>query len=433
MKNQKIRKNKILGGGEPNLRSKFGAKEFYFFLFSGFFLVATLLFTAVPVSAQVIGNFDFLKGIVPCDTSYASAPCTVCHFYKLLQNIINFLLLMSTSLVTLMAIYIGFLFLFSGGSQKNITDAKSKLWLLVWGLVWVLGSWLVLNTVINFFTVIGKPGPFPTPWNQISCEISKSSGGENPGGGNPGGGTIDFSDHIFDDVHIAVDTKTDVVTVVDESESKTTTFDLSEGTGIAYVRDKYPNVFIIGGDIPMQNAVKLREGLDLVYAQLPDEYKNLKNSYILVSANQEMHDQMVIASGGDPKNFQDGRSFVSNVENNNTMVLGSIAGGETSYSIKETLVHELAHQRDGALNSGRHGGDIEWEEIYFDAKEAGAFVSDYAKTNKAEDLAETITVATLGDDAYRMAYTGNGPKDEILAKKYEYLKNKGYIKNIPPR
>ena len=131
-------------------------------------VVSSLLF--VPMAqAQVIGNWDFLDGIVPCGTSYASAPCTVCHFYKLLQNIINFLLLMSTSLVTLMAVYIGFLFLFSGGSQKNITDAKSKLWLLVWGLVWVLGSWLVLNTIINFFTVIGKSSEFPLPWNQISC------------------------------------------------------------------------------------------------------------------------------------------------------------------------------------------------------------------------------------------------------------------------
>ena len=334
-----------------------------------------------------------------------------------------------------MAVYIGFLFLLSGGSPKKIEDAKSKLWLLVWGLVWVLGSWLVLNTIINFITIIGKPGgPFPTPWNQISCEVSRSSGGGNSSGGNIGGGTIDFSDHIFDDVNIAVDNETNVVTVVDESENRTTTFDLpTEGTGIAYVREQYPNVFIIGGDIPMQDAVRLRNGLDLVYAQLPDDYKNLENSYILVPANQEMHDQMVVASGGDPRNYQDGRSFVSNVERNNTMVLGSIAGGETSYSLKETLVHELVHQRDGVVNSGRHGGDNEWVDIYIEARQANAFVSDYAKTNVAEDLAETVTVATLGDDAYRMAYTGDGPKDEILAKKYEYLKNKGYIKNIPPK
>ena len=147
------------------------------------FSFSLLIFNSTPVVAQVIGDWSFREGIVPCGIgpttiigsdgkaipNPAFIPCTVCHFYKLLQNIINFLLLMSTSLVTLMAVYIGFLFLFSGGSQKNITDAKSKLWLLVWGLVWVLGSWLVLNTIINFFTVIGKSSEFPLPWNQISC------------------------------------------------------------------------------------------------------------------------------------------------------------------------------------------------------------------------------------------------------------------------
>ena len=126
-------------------------------------------------SAQVIGNLDFLKGIVPCGTTYASQPCTVCHFYKLLQNIINFFLYISAALVTLMATYIAFLFMFSGGSPAKITDAKSKLWLLVWGLVWILGSWLVLNTVINFITIIGKPGPFPLPWNQVQCQIEVSA------------------------------------------------------------------------------------------------------------------------------------------------------------------------------------------------------------------------------------------------------------------
>lgn len=145
--------------GRPSAQGKI------YFCFGFFLIVFFLLF--IPVAqAQVIGNLDFLKGIVPCGTSYASAPCTVCHFYKLVQNIINFLLLVSSSLVTLMAIYIAFLFLFSGGSPQKITDAKNKLWLLIWGLVWILGSWLVLNTIITEFA---NPGVFPTPWYQISC------------------------------------------------------------------------------------------------------------------------------------------------------------------------------------------------------------------------------------------------------------------------
>ena len=121
---------------------------------------------AVPAQAQVIGNLDFLKGIVPCGTSYAQAPCTVCHFYKLLQNIINFILYITASLATLMATFIAFLFLFSGGSPQRITDAKSKLWLLVLGIAWVLGSWLLINTILNF---VVNPQVFPMPWNQIKC------------------------------------------------------------------------------------------------------------------------------------------------------------------------------------------------------------------------------------------------------------------------
>ncbi|MDP2945848.1 MAG: pilin [bacterium] len=137
-------------------------------------------------------DFEFLKGIVPCGTSYASHPCTVCDFYVLIQNIINFILFMLAPLATLAAVYIAFLFMFSGGSPAKITDAKGKLWLVVIGIFWVLGSWLVLNTIINFITVIGKSGDFPMPWSQINCEVSQpsstSAGGASGGGGGTGGG-----------------------------------------------------------------------------------------------------------------------------------------------------------------------------------------------------------------------------------------------------
>ncbi len=108
-------------------------------------------------------------------TAAEAQPCTVCHFFVLIQNIINFILYVFASLTTLMAIYIAFLFMFSGGSPAKITDAKGKLWLVIIGIFWVLGSWLVLNTIINFITVIGEPGPFPMPWNQINCSVSQPS------------------------------------------------------------------------------------------------------------------------------------------------------------------------------------------------------------------------------------------------------------------
>ena len=158
------------------------------------FSFSFLIFNSTPVAAQVLGNWDFLNGIVPCGrcaqfsigsdgraicvqpsegaTSEQAQPCTICHFFVLIQNIINFLLYVFASLATLMAVYIAFLFMFSGGSPAKITEAKEKLWLLVIGIFWVLGSWLVLNTILNF--IVNK-SVFPWPWNQIRCEVSRPS------------------------------------------------------------------------------------------------------------------------------------------------------------------------------------------------------------------------------------------------------------------
>ena len=136
---------------------------FYFGCFGFLMIVFLLLLFAAPASAA---------GLVPCGTTANPRMCTVCDFFKLIQNIINFFLFVSVPLVTLAAIYIAFLFMFSGGSPKRIEDAKSKLWLVVWGIFWIFGSWLVLNTVLN---IVAKQSVFPWPWNQINCSVSAPS------------------------------------------------------------------------------------------------------------------------------------------------------------------------------------------------------------------------------------------------------------------
>ncbi|MBU2082001.1 hypothetical protein KKH14_01085 [Patescibacteria group bacterium] len=107
-----------------------------------------------------------ITGLVPCGTNYASHACTVCDFFVLLQNIINLFIAITIPLGTIAAVYIAFLFMTSGGSSSKITDAQGKLWLVLLGIFWVLGSWLVLNTILN---IVANPGAFPWPWNEISC------------------------------------------------------------------------------------------------------------------------------------------------------------------------------------------------------------------------------------------------------------------------
>ncbi len=140
-------------------------------LFSIFYI---LFFISAASAASIIPS-----SLVPCGQgsptilqdgkaapNSAFRACTFCDFFVLIQNIINLILAIFASLTVLMAAYIAFLFMFSGGSPQKITDAKSKLWLLVIGIFWVLGSWLVLNTILNF---IVDPKVFPLPWNKINC------------------------------------------------------------------------------------------------------------------------------------------------------------------------------------------------------------------------------------------------------------------------
>jgi hypothetical protein len=131
-----------------------------------------LFLIAFPLIVQA-DVFDTIKnGLVPCGTTANPKMCTVCDLFKLLQNIINFMLYVAAPLATLAAVYIGILFLISGGNPKLITMARTNLWYLVLGIFWVLGSWLVLNTIINFAV---DPGVFKLPWNQIDCSVSAPS------------------------------------------------------------------------------------------------------------------------------------------------------------------------------------------------------------------------------------------------------------------
>jgi len=127
-------------------------------------------------------------------TSDQANPCTVCDFFVLLKNIINLILLIFASLATLAVIYIAFLFMFSGGSPAKITDAKGKLLLVVIGIFWVLGSWLVLNTILNL--VIDK-SVFPWPWNQVNCTVSKPTIPYSASKVSGGIGTGNSDDSIF--------------------------------------------------------------------------------------------------------------------------------------------------------------------------------------------------------------------------------------------
>lgn len=108
-------------------------------------------------------------GLVPCGGP-GEEMCTLCDFFKLGQNIINFLLEdVALPLTTVMIAVGGVTLAISGGSPKRLELGKKILTSAVIGLIVVLASWLIINTIINLLSGGEQPTGFPWPWNEIQC------------------------------------------------------------------------------------------------------------------------------------------------------------------------------------------------------------------------------------------------------------------------
>lgn len=103
--------------------------------------------------------------LVPCGYG-VGAPCTLCDLLVMVNNIVNFLTAISISIATIMILWGGFLLLMAAGNEEKLKSAKSVLTTAIIGLVIVLVSWIIINTLIVFF---GSSSGFPWPWYQINC------------------------------------------------------------------------------------------------------------------------------------------------------------------------------------------------------------------------------------------------------------------------
>lgn len=87
------------------------------------------------------------QGLVPCQ----GVDCTEENLYELIVNIINFMIQwLAFPLVVIFFLWGGFLFLTSGGSPTRIEQGKKAITGAIIGLVIVLTSVVVINTILQF-------------------------------------------------------------------------------------------------------------------------------------------------------------------------------------------------------------------------------------------------------------------------------------------
>jgi hypothetical protein len=119
------------------------------FILTGLVLISILLLF-LPISLTQ-------GGLVPnaCSKQPSLDNCNLCTLLELVKNIINFLIYtVAPALVGIFVAYGGIMLLISGGSEEKVQSGKDAIFKAITGYLIVLGSWVIINTILNTFSTI---------------------------------------------------------------------------------------------------------------------------------------------------------------------------------------------------------------------------------------------------------------------------------------
>jgi len=117
-------------------------------------------------------------GIVPCGLTEddpkqegdQTIPCSFCHFFVLINNIIKFVMFtLVPSIAVLMLIVGGVMFFFAGAKPDMLIRAKGVITSVLIGLVIIFCAWVAVNTIITKIGIVESPALLQ--WHNIDCPI----------------------------------------------------------------------------------------------------------------------------------------------------------------------------------------------------------------------------------------------------------------------
>ncbi len=107
-------------------------------------------------------------GLVPCGGAGEPA-CQICHLWQLFSNVINFMIFKLTLPIGVFMIVIaGLMYLISAGEEKKIQLAKNIILNVVIGIVLIMSSWLIVDTLIKTLaSQSSESGQVIWAWNEF--------------------------------------------------------------------------------------------------------------------------------------------------------------------------------------------------------------------------------------------------------------------------
>jgi hypothetical protein len=128
--------------------------------------ISVLLLLLIPGMTYAIG--DIPSKLVPCDGALGNV-CDACDLVELGQNILNWLIGITVFLVGIALAVGGLMLVMSAGDQGKRTRAKEIFTNAIVGLIILLASWLIVDTLLKVFLPDDGVLKGFGPWNQIQC------------------------------------------------------------------------------------------------------------------------------------------------------------------------------------------------------------------------------------------------------------------------
>src|SRR3972149_7230637 len=140
------------------------------------FIVLALAFLIIAAPLVSFAEYDSAKGLVPCGTSMNKEPCSLCHLYVLVQNVLDFMMWTIAPIVAVLAVGIaGFKIMISGEKPGLRADGFKIIQTTVIGLAIMFAGWVLINEALLFFTgpdkdqATGAAKILNNPWSQVTC------------------------------------------------------------------------------------------------------------------------------------------------------------------------------------------------------------------------------------------------------------------------
>jgi hypothetical protein len=129
---------------------------------------------------QANGETVHYEGVVPCgksqpspgESSQVTMDCQFCHFFVMIEGIIDVVLFkIIPPIAVLMLLIGGVMFMFGGGNPAILARGKTIMTSVAIGLVIIFAAWLIINVffaALNF-SEFGLSVTGPDKWSQINC------------------------------------------------------------------------------------------------------------------------------------------------------------------------------------------------------------------------------------------------------------------------